>query len=116
MPLNSNWPLTVERTFGDNCLVLKAERTNPTCNKKFKSQLNQYKLSLQDGKLDISFNDQITEELHTLLKELMHQIMQSYPGKVAQNLYAQANIRLTGNHHHHHHHHHHLMSIYTKLY
>ena len=96
MPLNSSWPLTVERQFGKNCLILKAERTEPKCNKKFRSQLNQYQLSLKDGKLDISFSDEIMDELYFLLTELMYQIMKSYPEKIQPQLYAQANIRLTG--------------------
>ena len=88
--------MSVKKTFGKSCLILKAERTEPKCIKKFRSQLNQYKLCLQESHLDINFNDQVIQELQKLLTDLMYEIMKSYPAKMQENLYAQANIRLTG--------------------
>ena len=97
MPLNSNWPVSVEKTFGKNSsLVLNAVRVHPKCHKKFRTLFNQYKLSLEDTKIDRTISDSIIEQLQKLLIKLMQEIKKSYPQKIQDTLYAQANIRLTG--------------------
>ena len=97
MPLNSNWPVSVEKTFGKNSsLVLNAVRLQPQCHKKFRTLFNQYKLSLEDTTIDRTISDSIVEELQKLLIKLMQDIKTSYPKKIQETLYAQANIRLTG--------------------